>query len=43
MRRRESCHIDRPAVKVWPSVICPEYFRQWNSKVSAMALGERDA
>ena len=41
MRLRERFHIDRPAVKVWPYVIRPEYFRRWNSKVSAMdATGE---
>jgi hypothetical protein len=36
MRLRERFHIDRPAARVWPYIIRPEYFRQWNSKVSAM-------
>ena len=41
MRLRERSVIARPAAKVWPFIIRPEYFQRWNAKISAMdATGE---
>ena len=36
MRIRERTVIDRPAAAVWPFIITPEHFQQWNEKVSSM-------
>ncbi len=41
MRIVEKSKIDRPADKVWPFIIRPEYFMKWNTKIIAMdAQGE---
>ena len=36
MHIRERTVIDRPAAKVWPFVVNPERFQEWNEKVSSM-------
>ena len=36
MRLRERSVITRPAAKVWPYVIRPQYFQRWNNKISSM-------
>lgn len=41
MHIRERTVIDRPAARVWPHVIRPESFRQWNEKIRSLdAVGE---
>ena len=41
MKIRERSVIARPAAKVWPYLIRPEYFAKWNTKISSMdATGE---
>jgi len=41
MRISQRTTIDRPVAQVWPHVIRPESFKQWNTKVGAMdATGE---
>jgi hypothetical protein len=41
MNIRERTIIDRPAVKVWPYIVNPEYFQKWNDKIVSMEARER--
>ena len=41
MKIRERYAVDRPPAAVWPYIIRPESFAQWNTKISSMdATGE---
>jgi hypothetical protein len=37
---RERTLINRPAAEVWPYVINPAYFQQWNEKIASMDVRE---
>ncbi len=36
MHIRQRTVIDRPAAEVWPFIVTPERFQEWNEKVSSM-------
>jgi hypothetical protein len=40
MNIRERTIINRPARKVWPYIINPDYFQKWNEKISSMDARE---
>lgn len=41
MLLRQSSNIDRPAALVWPYIVTPELFRQWNDKIASIEARER--